>query len=133
MALPSSTAGGYRIRMRLNSDTGNNYATHLLFGDGASASSAAASTTNQISAGASAQSGATTSPAVAVIDLLDYANTNKNKTIRTLSGRDSNGSGDVAFTSGLWQNTNAITSILLYFDTANINQYSSFALYGVKA
>jgi hypothetical protein len=70
-----------------------------------------------------------------VIDILDYANTNKYKTFRCLSGFDLNGtSGTVRFASGSWQNTNAISSIRLftYGDSGNLAQYSQFALYGIK-
>ena len=68
-----------------------------------------------------------------VIDILDYANTNKYKTVRTLSGDDKNGSGYVVFGSGLWQNTNAVSTITLTNHGAtNFQQYSSFALYGIK-
>jgi hypothetical protein len=69
-----------------------------------------------------------------VTDILDYANTNKNKTIRTLGGQDANGSGEVVFTSGLWMNSstavNAITLVLP--GGGNFTQHSSFALYGIK-
>jgi hypothetical protein len=71
---------------------------------------------------------------VSVTDILDYANTNKNKTIRTLGGQDANGSGEVVFTSGLWMNSstavNAITLVLP--GGGNFVQYSFFALYGIK-
>lgn len=67
-----------------------------------------------------------------VIDILDYANTNKYKTIRVLSGWDSNGDGDVRITSNLWKNTAAVSSIILKSNTNNFMQYSSFALYGIK-
>jgi hypothetical protein len=57
-----------------------------------------------------------------ILDILDYANTNKYKTIRLLAGVDVNGTvatfgGVVGLTSGLWQNTNAITSIKLVVET----------------
>jgi hypothetical protein len=73
-----------------------------------------------------------------VVDILDYTNTNKFKTIKGLGGADSN--GDVAtfccmpeLCSSLWKNTNAITSLRINmgFGTS-FNQYSSFALYGIK-
>lgn len=69
-----------------------------------------------------------------VIDILDYANTNKYTTFKCLSGFDLNGTGTVRFASGVWQNTNAITSISLfpYGGSGNLAQYSSFALYGIK-
>jgi hypothetical protein len=70
---------------------------------------------------------------VAVIDILDYQNTNKNKTIRTLNGVDLNGSGELVLYSNLYAvNTNAITSLSFNIPTLNIAQYSQFALYGIK-
>jgi hypothetical protein len=68
-----------------------------------------------------------------IIDILDYANTNKYKTTRTLSGGDNNGSGFVQFMSGNWRNTNAVTSIDIFqVDGDTIAEYSQFALYGIK-
>jgi hypothetical protein len=66
-----------------------------------------------------------------VMDILDYANTNKNKVTRDLSGVDANGSGSIVFTSGLWINTAAVTSISIR-TSGNFAQYSSFDLYGIK-
>ncbi len=132
VAIPSSTAAIYRIRGQFNSDTGNNYATHLLYGGGASAAAAAASTTNQFTAGSSVLGLTANQVVVGILDIFDYSNTNKYKTARILAGGDFNGSGEVDLNSGLWMNTAAITSIKLYFDTANLKQYSSFALYGIK-
>ena len=69
-----------------------------------------------------------------VLDILDYANTNKNKTARWLAGFDNNGSGNIYFESGLWRSTSAITSIKLFSGgSGTFSQYSSFALYGVLA
>jgi hypothetical protein len=69
-----------------------------------------------------------------IIDILDYANTNKYKTFRCLSGFNINGTGTVRLASGSWQNTNAISSIRLftYGDSGNLAQYSSFAIYGIE-
>jgi hypothetical protein len=68
-----------------------------------------------------------------VIDILDYKNTNKYKTVRILSGTEYNNSnGGVSFNSGLWQNTDAITTITLQPSGANFAEYSQFALYGIK-
>jgi len=65
-----------------------------------------------------------------VIDILDYSNTSKYKTTRELSGQDRNGSGEIALWSGNWRSTLAITSI--EFSNGTFDQYSSFALYGIK-
>jgi hypothetical protein len=66
------------------------------------------------------------------MDILDYANTNKYKTTRTLIGRDRNGAGIMLFHSGLYQSTNAITSLKFFPSTGNFAQYTQFALYGIK-
>jgi len=68
-----------------------------------------------------------------VMDILDYANTSKNKTHRTLYGYDKNGAGNVGIYSGFLNNTSAITSLTFYTAGNNgFTQYSQFALYGVK-
>jgi len=121
------------IRMRFNSDTGNNYARHILEGDGVTAASYAASSGNLMALGTvSASTAAASIFGVAVADVLDYKDTNKYKTLRNLSGNDRNGSGAMSLTSGLWMNTNAITGITIFADSGNLDQYSSFALYGIK-
>ena len=124
--------GGFAIR--LNSDTGNNYTVHILYGNGASA--AAAAVTSDTSSSVAEIAGANASSNIfsaSVIDILDYTNTNKYKTIRSLSGVDTNGSGQLRFGSGLWQNTNAVTSVtLLDYNGGTLQQYSQFALYGIK-
>ena len=120
--------------IRFNSDTGNNYAWHSIYGTGSSVTAFASSSTNY--AQILATSAANTTASVfngGVIDILDYANTSKYKTVRALSGFDANGSGIIYYNSGLWQNTGAITTITLAGITgSNWAQYSSFALYGIK-
>lgn len=119
---------------RLNGDTGSNYAYHSLSGDGGSAGAFAVTsstfTYGMIQTSASTTAGRFT---VGIIDILDYSNTNKNTTIRTLQGYDDNGGGFVRLNSGLWMNTAAVTSFRLYPDgSANFIANSSFALYGIK-
>jgi hypothetical protein len=68
-----------------------------------------------------------------VVDILDYANTNKYKTVRSLGGIDNNGSGFLMYNSGLWMNTSAITSLSFTFDSPNtFTEYTQFALFGIK-
>ena len=119
--------------IQFNGDTASNYATHYVIGDGATASAGAGTSRANfyVDILASNASGAMWSGDV--IDILDYANTNKYKTVRTLAGQDLNGSGTVWLVSGLWQSTTAITSIVLKTNGAgNFATYSSFALYGIK-
>lgn len=121
----------------LNGDTtGSNYYSHRLWGNGASASAQgfAGGGGYYIYQGVVAGASATNTFAGLVVDILDYANTNKNKTVRTLGGVDLNGSGQISLASGLWQSTAAVNSITFIIpNTAKkITQYSSFALYGIK-
>jgi len=123
------------IQLRFNSDSGGNYAAHVLYGDGATAGSFSDGSsitfnTRSVVAAASSTSGVF---GVGVIDILDYANTSKNTTVRSLNGYDGNGTGQVRLSSGLWMNTAAITSItIVSANSANLSEYSQFALYGVK-
>ena len=119
------------IYMSLNSDTTNsNYYSHWLTGNGASAS--ASSYAGRLAPVIMAGTAATGFSAV-IWDLLDYANTNKNKTVRVLTGHDQNGSGEVGLTSMGWNNTAAISNInIAPVSGSTITQYSSFALYGIK-
>ena len=122
------------LYVRFNSDTGANYADHNLQGDGASASAAgSASTSYVISALVNGTTANTNVFSAGIISILDYADTSKNKTTRTLGGFDNNGNGYIRLSSGLWRNTAAVTSITLgSTDGSGILANSSFALYGIK-
>jgi len=115
---------------------GDYYYLHYIQGDGSTANAGASNGTAGIYIGRMAGSGATSNVfAVGVCDILDYANTNKNKTFRSLTGYDNNGSGDIVLLSGLYIKTTAISSIeLIPANNAgkSFQQYSSFALYGIK-
>ena len=117
------------IFMRLNNDTTSNYSRGGFYGDGSSVASFGATSapymnvvTTPVSSGGFG---------AAVIDILDYTNTNKNKTVRSLSGNDNNGSGFVVLYSGCWFSTSAVSRIDIISDST-IGEYSSFALYGIK-
>lgn len=130
------SGGNYDMYAQFNSDTGSNYASHNLKGDGSSATAGASTSATKFTV---LRDSLTTANITAntfsgfVLDILDYKNTNKYKTVRTLGGFDANGSGVISFTSGLWMNTSAITSIKIFPELANnFVQYSHFALYGIK-
>ena len=122
------------MHLRVNSDTGANYTYHTIRGNGSavSADGAGSQTLTDYTVIPSSTAGANTFGAQ-VWDILDYANTNKYKTIRVLSGADNNGTGFIEFTSSVWQNTNAITGLtFLLSSTPSFVQYTQFALYGIK-
>lgn len=120
------------IYMRFNGDTGNNYARHRLTGDGANASSLGQTALSYAFGGfAPVAASLANVGAVSIIDILDYANTNKNKTTRVINGVDLNGSGNVGLFSSVWLNTNAITSIEVGFATGTGVAGNRFDLYGI--
>jgi len=69
--------------------------------------------------------------APAIIDILDFADTNKYKTSKTLYG-GMQSAGIVALASHLWKSTSAITSITLGAGTGVFNTGSRFSIYGLK-
>lgn len=116
-----------------NSDTSSSYAQHYIRGSGSAAQAGASTSEAFMGLGGIVQDGNAASIfGAGVIDILDYANTSKYKTVRTLFGYDANGSGYIVFASNLWQSTSPVTSITI--TPANgIGQHSRFSLYGIKA
>lgn len=114
----AAVADGFIVRLNANT---TNHTFHWLQGDGSSATSGNTLNGNAFrfthAPGANATSGVF---GIAIIDLLDYTNTNKLKTMRGLAGFDNNGSGQVALESGLYYvNTNAIDQITLFPNNSN--------------
>jgi hypothetical protein len=121
---------------RLNGDNvSGNYRSHSLVGDGSTASANTNPTgnTSAFIPHLYPANSLTNVFAGIVIDILDYTDTNKYTTMRTLSGYDANGSGQAALSSGVWLNTSAVTSITFGGYNTGINStYYSYALYGIK-
>ena len=125
-------SGATYSEIAFNSDFGANYSWHQLTTDGTSITVGGGASANQIYA---AQLGASTSvPSITIIDILDYANTAKNKTVKVLNALDANGSGFIYFRSGAWMNTNAISTIRLQAQagTGTFASGTQAALYGIK-
>ena len=121
-------------------DTGANYSFHNLNvrADSVLSADAGSNSTNIYYLYASSSARIASTFAVGVIDILDYANTNKYKTIRSLNGCDLNGTpssqgGALSLTSGNWRSTSAITHIRITpVIGPNFTQYTQFALYGIR-
>ena len=133
-----SSIGRDIVNINVNSDTGSNYARHYFAGDGANV---VAGGSINLTKGELGEVGTTAGSNFGslVVDILDYSNTNKHKTIRSFGGGDVNGTvggygGSISLYSTLWRNTSSITSIKLApLNGTQFNQYSQFALYGVKS
>lgn len=118
----------HNVTVRFNGDSGSNYSYHNLSGNGSTAASV--SSVPETLMYLPGSSGGVGYPLVVVCDILDYADTNKFKTVRALGGNDNNSTqGVIAFRSNNWRSTSAVTSIVL---SGNYAQYSHFALYGIR-
>jgi hypothetical protein len=112
--------------VRLNGDTGNNYNTIRMQGNGSITGSG--STTNADGARLNGNGDIMTDFSFSsIIHIMDYSATNKHKTglSRTNS---SNGVDACAFR---WANTNAVTSVTVYPAAGSFDVGSTFALYGI--
>jgi hypothetical protein len=113
------------LSMAFNSDTGNNYSFHALFGDGSTVASVASANRGPFSATyiyttANQFSGA-------VIDILDPFSTTKNTTVRSIVGPPF-----ISIFSGAWYNTASVTSITLNGGPNSMAVGSRLSLYGIK-
>ena len=135
-----ATYGISEFNLTFNSDSGANYSHHGLWGDGGSASASGNASTNFIRVG-NGTFGTNTGASfgAGIIDILDYANTSKYKTMRALTGVDVNGTvggigGRVGLFSGAWYNTSTVSSFVLTpaSPATDFTQYSQFSLYGVR-
>jgi hypothetical protein len=126
------------LKINFNSDTAANYSYHNVRGNGSATAAGGAGGASFIYLDVASGTSVSNFFGVGVTDILDYSNTNKYKTTRSLTGIDTNGSvagefGRVALQSGSWRNTAAVTSIVIApLNGTQFNQYSSFALYGIK-
>ena len=127
------SAGAFtQTRIKINSDTGSNYTLHQLTGTGSTATANAyPNETGPVPVPIRMPDTANIFGAF-VMDILDYQNTSKFKTIRTLGGADLNGSGSMILSSNLFRSTSAISQLDFDGNGENFAQYSQFALYGIR-
>jgi hypothetical protein len=117
---------------QFNGDTAANYSWHHLFGDGSGVSSLAGTSANSIVTYLIANNTVSNVFGGVVMDILDPFEA-KNTTARYFTGVN-NGSGNfVALTSGLWRNTNTLTSIKLNPQNGDFMQYTKISLYGIRS
>ena len=131
MITEATSGSGENLLLTFNSDTGTNYARHQLFGNGSSVVSGADTSTTGIWTALPSSVNFVSS----VTDILDFSSTSKNTTVRTLTSGIFGGSNDdyILLRSGVYINTNAITSLTLTAISSNIATGSRFSLYGIKA
>lgn len=123
--------------LTFNSDSGANYTRHRIYGDGSTVvADGTTGATSVVGAawGAGSPTGSTNIVGPSIIDILDYTNSSKYKTIRFIGGRDYNDTnGFIVAGSGLWLNTNSVTTITFTVTGGtNFTTQTQIALYGIK-
>jgi hypothetical protein len=120
-------AGSYSsqadIALRFNGDSGSNYSRTVVYGTGSTAASTR-DTNNTLIAPAYFS----TNQSVAVMSIMNYANTT---TYKTVLSRSNDASANTSAVVGMWRNTNAINS--LTFSYTNIAAGTTCTLYGIEA
>lgn len=127
VVVASSNSTNTDTYAQFNGDTGTNYSSTYLRGDGSNAYSGRRSNINRILI---EENGTGTGQMVTRLMVQNYANSTTYKTMLTRADAASNGTSAVV---GLWRNTAAITSILIGSDSGTFNTGSTFTLYGIKA
>ena len=111
-------------------DSGSNYSTTRLYGNGSSASSDRLTSSTLIYGGMIPASGSTAGNlAVTIHSIMNYSNTTTNKTVLS---RGNDALAFVSATVGLWRNTGSITSVQ-FLTNSNFTDGNTFTLYGIKA
>ncbi len=131
-----SSANVEDCSIRFNGATGNVYAIHFIESNASSVTSTAyASQTIMFGAYTNAPASSTSSFAGTVLDILDYSATTKYKTLRSFSGSATSSGPKLAFYSGLYQATTAVSSIQILSPntvTKPFRSASRFSLYGIR-
>lgn len=113
--------------LQFNGDTGTNYSTTWMVGNGSSAGSARNSSQSSLYVGEASGSSNIYAPMVIHVPLYSSSNLFKN----ALAAHAQPGAF-VGTSIGLWRNTSAVTSISLFQGSYNSVAGSTFSLWGVK-
>jgi hypothetical protein len=131
--LNASTASNLYTSWFQFGNTPSTFSSHRLGGDGSTAYSGGHTGLAYVFNGTMFPANTATANVfgTAIIDILDYRSTTKNKTVRVLGGYDLNGSGQILLSSGVIQTLNPID--YGYVDTeGTFAQGTIVSLYGIR-
>lgn len=146
VSLGSYSFSGYSMRVGNSSvDTGSNYSNHRIYTTGNNSVGADASSNASSLDGpffAATGNSYANNVAVTILDILNYKDTNKYKTMKMFTAFDNNDSGTsgpgansiafIQYGSGAWRSTSAIDTISFSMGGSAQNSVQHFALYGIK-
>ena len=119
-----------QVQFQFNGDTGSNYSSTTMYGDGSTAGSVRTVNQTQANVGGIA----VTDPGTNVIHIMNYANSTSYKTVIGRYTTINTGSYyEAGYRAGLWRSNNAITSIKVMLpSTYTYSTDTVFSLYGIK-
>jgi hypothetical protein len=128
-----STVAEDGFGLRFNSDTGSNYISRVLVGQGASSSSFAATSSYMVAMGRQSESGYTANTfGNNDIYIPNYTSSNQKSVSSDAVNENNATTARAQIAAGLWTGTAAISTILILPGAGNFAQYSTFTLYGIS-
>lgn len=125
LTFSASTSNGVGVRVRPNSDASNGSSV-FMYGTGSSTASSTASVIDLFYTDSSS------TPYSGTLHFMDYAATDKHKTILCRSGAGSSASGNFIWAyAQRWASTSAINSLLVITSSNTMAAGSTLSLYGV--
>jgi len=123
----TNTAGGStELLLRYNSDTGTNYSTVFMFGNGTTTSSQISGINTSVAAGQTD----ITKPTPVICHINNYSNST---TYKTSLVRASDSAGKVWASISLWRSTSAISTINIRPYSGNLSSGFTATIYGIAA
>ena len=123
------TADSSTAYIRFNDDSGSNYSSTKISGNGSTASSARNTSQTVLRF----EDIDTSIPTLHTLDVFSYAGST-NKTSLATEANDINGAGTTIYRVNLWRSTSAITKInLLFLSGTGFASGATATLYGIKA
>jgi hypothetical protein len=119
------------LSLRYNNDTGSNYSSTTMYGNGTSALSYRTTSATSIQVGWYPHPGGAAVISQMVLQILNYSNATTYKT--NLSRGDTSNVQGTAARVGLWRSTAAINRIDLIMLAGNLQTGTTATVYGIKA
>ena len=120
-------------QFQFNSDTGNNYEDYVIYGQGGSFQTDITNSYDRIYTEICFGSAQNNQFGGFITDIIDYTNTTKYKTVKSLSSYGKS-NGWIALCGGTWRSTAAINTIKVMISASadgNFAQYSQVSIYGI--
>jgi hypothetical protein len=126
LIIAGTASGGTNTHVQFNGDTGTNYSTTYVYGDGTSAVSGRNTSTSTPSVGY-----ISTAQGVSTVQIQNYSNAT---TYKSLLARWNNTGVLVAASVSLWRSTSAITSVLVGCGSGQtFTAGTTLTLYGIAS